>query len=148
MTLELVTNQTQHGFREFADLQGKGVEVGDEPVIESSQEIKAKELDFELIQDTYFLMAYCYWRLNNLNKSIWYLNTAKWFIGWEHTIPKEPRRLTNAQINHEFRNLMQKEIKVDILESVVVYKPLRSRSLPIYLLEGMMSKLAFDESDR
>ena len=105
-------------------------------MLEQAQEIRAKELDFELIQDTYLLMAYCYWRLNNLNKSIWYLNTAKRFTGWEDMLPKEPHRLTSAQINQEFRNLMQKELKVDIQQSVMVYKPLRSRTLPIHTAEG------------
>ena len=76
-------------------------------------------------------MSYCYWRLNNLQKSILCIHSAKRFDGCQDHGPRSKvPQATVPQINTHFRNLVVKEMKLDIVKAVAVYEARRRNSHP------------------
>lgn len=74
-------------------------------------------------------MSYCYWRLNNLQKSILCINSAKRFNGCQGRDPQSKvPQTTVPQINVHFRNLVVKEMRLDILKAVAIYETRRRNS--------------------
>jgi hypothetical protein len=53
---------------------------------------------------------------------------GKRFNGWEKIIKEDGIPFDQNKIHEEFRNLSLKEMRVDLLHSVAVYKPLRCKS--------------------
>jgi len=94
-------------------------------------------LDYELMYDTYMLKAVCLWRLPpgerymgdqfpNSLEAVKNFNIAKRYIA-ELTKKKRPAE-SSAKLQNELKDLVYREMKLDIAENYEIYQALRSKS--------------------